>query len=53
MVVPAIAARFQERDAGVVDVRLRVVVGNTRTLDFYRKRGLVPTLTVLGRHGGH
>lgn len=38
-------------EAGVTDVRLSVIVGNTQTVDFYRKRGLVPTLTGMGRHG--
>lgn len=40
-------------EVGVTDVRLSVIVGNTQALDFYRKRGLVPTLTVMGRHDRH
>ena len=39
--------------ADVNDVRLSVTVGNNQTLNFYRKRGLVPTLTVMGRHDRH
>lgn len=40
-------------EADVNDVRLSVTVGNNQTLNFYRKRGLVPTLTVMGRHDRH
>ena len=36
---------------GVDDLRLSVVVGNDESLAFYRKRGMVPTLTIMGARG--
>ncbi len=40
-------------DQGIIDVRLSVVSGNAAALAFYRARGMVPTLTIMGRHGYH
>lgn len=46
LLLDAVEARLRRH--GVADVRLAVVVGNDASLAFYRARGLVPTLTIMG-----
>ena len=47
LLLDAVDARLARM--GVRDVRLSVMVGNDSAMAFYARRGLVPTLTVLGR----